>query len=112
MKKVRIILNIIAILLFVLNYQICEFFYPEDIKQWWALKVNLYAVIIALVFYSASINTKGWVKFVLYIGVGFSISSVIDKVFLDVRVFTSMDLLMIVITFIFASINLIKERLK
>lgn len=111
LKKVKIILNIVAILLFSLNYQICEFFYPEDISKWWALKMNMYAVIIALVFTAQSLDSKGWLRFVLYIGVGFAISSVIDKLFLDVRVFTVGDLLMIVVTVILASINFIKERL-
>lgn len=111
MKKVKIIINIIAIILFVMNYQICELFYSDDIKAWWSLKVNLYAVIIALVFISHSLETKGWLKFVLYVGVGFTISNVIDKVFFDIRVFTSMDLVMIITTFIFAGINLMNEKL-
>lgn len=113
MRKYKFILTLLALFLFVFNYQICEYFYPykSQLKNWWTLKVNIYAVIMMLIFLSQSLGNKGWLKFILYIGVGFTMSSVIDKVFFDVRVFTVSDLLMILTTLIFASINLIKDRL-
>ena len=110
MKKVKIGLLLTALFLFCFNYQICEFFYFDDIKSWWGLKVNIYSVVFACILASYSIGKSGWLKFWLYIGVGFSVSSMIDKIFLNVNEFTEADLLMIVITFAFAGVNLIKDR--
>lgn len=103
MRTVKIILTLLAVVLFVGNYSICEYFYPDDIKSWWTLKVNIYAVIIALVFLSQSIGTKGVLRFILELGVGMSISSVIDKLYFDVHSFTVSDILMILTTLCFAS---------
>ena len=111
MGKVKIVLAIVSILLFSFNYSICEFFYADNVKLWWDLKVNIYSVIFAMVLFSYSIGKKGWLKFVLYIGVGLAVSSMIDKIFLNVHKFTASDLLMIIGTFIFASIDLIRYRL-
>lgn len=102
MTGVKIILVIIAIALFVGSYSICNYFhYTEgnvDITAWWALKYNIYAVIIAIVFLSAQIGTKGLLRFVLSVGVGFAISNVIDKLYFDVLEFTQADIYMIAIT--------------
>ena len=111
MKKVKIGLLILAIALFCLNYQICEYFYADDIKKWWDLKINIYSVVFGLILVSYSIGKTGWMRFILYIGSGFAVSSMIDKIFLNVNEFTEADLLMILTILIFASINLIKDRL-
>ncbi len=107
MEKVRIILTSLAVILFFSNYQICEYFYKDDLNKWWDLKINIYALIIAIVFVSQSIGSKGWYRFVLDIGVGFSISSVIDKIYYNVNTFTTSDIYMILTTVAFATYNLI-----
>ncbi len=109
MKRAKIFLTITAILLFVFNYQICEYFYPlkPQLKSWWTLKVNIYAVIMMLIFLSQSLGSKKWLRFFLEIGVGFSISSVIDKLYFSVHDFTNSDIYMILITVAFATYNLI-----
>ena len=102
MKGVKISLYIIAILLFVTDYQICDFFYYseeiKDIKKWWGLRSNIYAVIIMLVFYASLIGTKGALRLILSIGVGLCISNVIDKVYFNVLDFTYTDVIMITLT--------------
>lgn len=97
-KKIKIILIVLAILLYVGNYQICEYVYPTDIEKWWGLKVNIYAIIIALLFIVQTINTKGLFKLFATIGAGFAISSLIDKVWYNTRDFNYNDVFMIVIT--------------
>ena len=115
MIEVKKYLYILAILLFVLNYQICDFFYYndeiKDIKKWWGLKSNIYAVILMIVFYASLIDTKKWLKLILNIGLGFTISNVIDKVFFNVLVFTYNDILMIILTFCFAFLQYYKEKI-
>jgi hypothetical protein len=104
MKEAKIILIIIAITLFVSNYAICDHFYFTDgildSKGWWRLKSNIYAVIIATVFLSAQIGTKGLLRFVLSVGIGFTISNVIDKLYFNVLEFTQADIYMIIATLV------------
>tara|TARA_R110000737_G_C14536487_1_gene478200 strand:+ start:104 stop:457 length:354 start_codon:yes stop_codon:yes gene_type:complete len=109
MRKVKILLIILAMLLFIFNYQICEYFYPTDLNKWWDLKVNNYAIIIALVFLSHTIDSNKWLRFFASLGVGFTISNVIDKVFFNVNTFNESDITMILITFAFSFIGLYKE---
>lgn len=99
-KIIKISLVILAITLFVGNYHICEYFHPNDVTAWWDLKSNNYAIIIALCFLSCNIGSKGWLRFFLSVGVGLSISNVIDKIYFDVLVFTNSDYFMIIATLI------------
>lgn len=114
MKEVKIYLYILAVILFVSNYQICDFFYYndeiKDLKKWWGLKSNIYAIILMIVFYASSIKQKGILKLVLNIGVGFTISNVIDKVFFNVLEFRYNDVIMIILTLCFALLDYLKEK--
>ena len=107
-------LYILAILLFSFNYNICNFFYynneVKDLYKWWDLKSNIYAVIMALMFYASSIGEKGKLKFILNIGIGFTISNVIDKVYFNVLVFNENDIIMIILTVCFAVLGFLKDR--
>jgi hypothetical protein len=99
---VKKLLYILAILLFVLNYQICDYFYYneeiKDIKKWWDLKSNIYAVIMVFIFYGSILGSKGQLRFILSLGLGFCVSNVIDKVFFNVLEFRYNDTLMIILT--------------
>ena len=103
MKEVKKILYVLAILLFVSNYQICDLFYYnedfKDIKKWWCLRSNISAVIMMLIFYASLIKTKGVLRLILSIGLGFCVSNVIDKVFFNVLSFNYNDIIMIILTF-------------
>lgn len=92
------ILSIIVVLLFIGNYQICEYFYKDDLNKWWDLKTNIYSVIFGLCFKIALIGRRGFLKFILLIGFGFSVSDIIDRIFFDVTNFTNADILMIILT--------------
>lgn len=112
MKEVKIYLYILIIILFVSSYNICDYFYyndeVKDVKLWWGLKSNIYAIIIALTFYASSINVKGVLRLVLNIGVGLAISNVIDKCFFNVLEFRYNDILMIILTVSFAVLDYLK----
>lgn len=116
MKEVKLIIYILAILLFCFNYQICDFFYyndeVKDIKKWWGLKSNIYAIIMMLIFYASLINSKGVLRFILSIGIGFAMSNVIDKVFFNVLEFRYNDIVMIILTICFASLDYFKNGRK
>ena len=108
-RGVKIILLVIAISLFVLNYDICDYFYyneeVKDLNKWWGLKSNIYALILALVFQSYSIDSKGLLRFFLQIGTGFTLSNLVDKVYFNVVEFQANDVIMIIMVFIFSFID-------
>lgn len=45
MKYFKVVLCALSVILFVSNYQICEFLYPDDLKSWWECKGMLYSFI-------------------------------------------------------------------
>jgi len=77
----------------------------DDLDSWWDLKLNIYALIIALCFILARINTRGWLRFILSLGVGFCVSNIIDRVFFDISSYTLSDILMVVVTIISSFFN-------
>lgn len=113
MEEVKRIVYIVAILLFVFNYSICDFFYynddVKDIQKWWGLKSNIYAIIVMMVFYASIINTKGVLRLILNIGLGLCVSNVIDKVFFNVLIFRYNDALMIILTLCFSFYEYLKD---
>lgn len=113
MTEVRSLIYVSAILLFVFNYQICDYFYYVDgvldRKGWWSLKSNIYAVIIGLVFLASHIEARGVKRLILSVGIGFTISNVIDKCFFNVLEFRYNDIIMIIITIAFALIDFLKN---
>ena len=102
MKEVKIYIYLIAIILFISSYQICDFFYYndeiKDLKKWWSLRSNIYAIIVMIIFYASLINAKGFLKLILSIGVGFCFSDVIDRLFFNSLEFDYKDIIMIILT--------------
>lgn len=99
----KIGLSILIILLWVFNYDICEYFYANDIDSWWKLKINIYGICIALCFGLLNMYvTKKKERFIINIGAGLAISNVVDRFFYDVNTFTKSDTIMIILTVIFA----------
>lgn len=110
MKEVKASLIILAIILFISNYSLCDYFYyneeVKDIKSWWYLKCDIYGIIIMLLLFALDIGSRRWLKFIISIGLGLTISNVLDRLFFDTRVFNSSDIYMILITVAFATFNL------
>lgn len=113
MKEIlRTSLFFTSILLFVFSYDICEYFFSEDIDKWWSTKCNIYSIIIALLFVASSIDKRGVLRFVLDIGVGFTVSNVVDRLYFNTTQFTKADIIMIIATFLFAIIDYKKDELR
>ena len=115
-KSLRIVLLVLAMVIIPLNYNICQFFYPlndaESIKMWWRLKENIYGITIAIILTSYTLTTKGVLRFVLDIGVGFTVSNVVDRLYFNTIEFTKADIIMIIATFLFAIIDYKKNELR
>ena len=88
----------LSLFFFLANYHICWYFYPldteEHISNWWTMKVDIYCLVIAFCYLSL-IRKKSTNKriafiedFILSFGLGFAISNVVDRFFLDNRLFT------------------------
>lgn len=111
----RLILALLADLLFIGNYEICELFYRYDVYKWWGLKQNIYNVIIAMVFILANSkrdNEDKKVSFLINVGVGFCISNCIDRLFFDINHFTKADVYMITATLITSYVKVYIENVK
>ena len=103
----RLSIIILAIAFFLGNYQICNYFYPLDdavsIRNWWLLKVDIYALIIALLFILAaqdktdSIKLRLLEKLILNISIGFTTSNFIDKRIFGVQGYVTTDIVMIIV---------------
>lgn len=63
-----------------------------------------------LVLLGSTINSKGWLRFIINIGIGFCLSSLIDKVFFNVFEFRENDIIMIILTFCFAIIEFLNNK--
>ena len=111
-KTLRTSLFLISILLFTSNYSICEFLYSKNIDKWWDLRLNINAIVISLVFLASSIGKKGVLRFVLDVGVGFTVSNVVDRLYFNTTQFTKADTIMIIATFLFATIDYKKDELR
>lgn len=99
--SVNLILSVIALLLFVFNYEICDIFYFNDIPKWWDLKLNIYAVILAICAYLAQLDNKGKIeKFILLLFSAFAVSDIIDRVFFDITIRQLNDIISIIIALI------------
>lgn len=113
-KSLRTLLYLTSILLFVGNYQICEFLYPEldeeSVKAWWIMKSNIYGLVVALLLLASSISEKGVLRLVLSVGVGLTVSNVVDRLYFNTNQFNKHDLVMIAIAIIGASISYKKEK--
>ncbi len=98
MSRIKLILSSAVIALFMGNYKLCDYFYSEDINKWWILRTNIYAIIFALSLTLARIDTIGVQRLILSIGIGLSVSDVIDRLVFNSNVFNYSDIFMIIIT--------------
>jgi len=116
----RLILSSLLVLLFGFGYVICNLFYPEYLlnkgehaDKWWDLRMNLYSVLIGGLFYTLTLKQSypKLERFVLEIGVGLSMSDIIDRLVFDVTKFTNSDYFMIFATLVFATIDFNRDKL-
>jgi len=117
MREVKTFLIVIAILLFLLNYRICDYFYyvngELDNSNWWRLKHVIYCFVLALVMQSYVIDSKkGLLRFFLQIGTGLTAANVLDKYNFKIFSFEKQDVTMIIATVLFAFADYHKEYIK
>lgn len=91
------LISIIALLLFIINGFICDTF-TSTVDEWWTLRLNLYSVIFGLLFYLTTLTQTKISKFICTLGIGFTTSDIIDRVFFNCNNFSWNDIIMIALT--------------
>lgn len=99
-----LILSIIAVLLFALNYPIAEYLAPWDVSPDVNLGVrfNIYALVIASCFILTSVKHTKWSKLILSIGIGLCIGDVSDRYIFDITKFQWNDIVVLVSSIFFS----------
>lgn len=82
-----------------INPTMCEWFYPNDINNWWQLRLGIYSLVLCLLFiintFSTVVKLEKYFNFTIYVGIGLTSSDCIDRLFLNIDFFTWMDLIMV-----------------
>lgn len=78
--------------------------------KWWDLRLNITSLIFAGGFVLTRIGSDGALRLVLSIGVGMSISNVIDRIFFDIEIYTKSDILMVTTTIIISIYEYVRDR--
>ena len=107
-KRILIITSIIFF--FVGNYHICNYYYPldteEHVRLWWVLKMDIYALIVALCFILANLEKTTNIKinliekFITSLGIGLATSNVIDRHFYGIESYVSTDIMIVLCVFL------------
>jgi len=102
-KRILVITSIVFF--FVCNYHICNYYYPlnteEHVRLWWVLKMDIYALIVALCFILASLERTTNIrinlieKFITSLGIGLAISNVIDRHFKGTESYVQTDIMIV-----------------
>ena len=103
-KRIAVITGIVFF--FVANYHICNYYYPiideESTELWWVLKMDIYALIVALCFILASLEKTTNIKinliekFITSLGIGLAISNVVDRHFKGIESYVTTDLMIVI----------------
>lgn len=106
----KYILYISSIILWLSNFTICNYFYHDDVSNWWNLKMAIYNICIVLILFALRYKESIKFKLIINIGIGFILSSVIDRIFFGITDFLNKDYLMIVLTIVFSVYDYNKEK--
>ena len=109
-RNSKLFLVIVILILFLGNYHICEYFYSDNVEGWWRLKINIYAIIVALAFFLSGIGARGTLRFITDLGAGFATASVIDRLYYDITTITKSDVIMVLVTILIATLDYKKEK--
>lgn len=107
-KRIVVITSIVFF--FIGNYHICNYYYPlnteEHIKLWWVLKMDIYALIVALCFVLSNLERTTNIKinliekFITSLGIGLATSNVIDRHFYNVESYVVTDIMIVLCVFL------------
>jgi len=81
--------------------------------MWWELRTNIYSIMFALAMFIALLGTyNSLLRLILSVGIGLSVSDVIDRVLFDITTFNTSDLIMIFITLTISTYDYVRNRNK
>lgn len=94
----KFVLFIAAIVLYLANFYICNFFAGENIDDWYKCRGILYTATFALLFAAGNIGATGKLRFILNIAFSIVVSDLIDRIFFDITTYQWKDLLTLILT--------------
>lgn len=92
---------LITLLLFGTKYWICQYFYSDDLVNWWRLRVALDTFNYALCFFIAYKFSKGFVRDVFMVGMVFCGGDILDRYLFSINEFNLNDILLIAFAVIY-----------
>lgn len=98
MKYLKNILIIISLVLFVGNYQICEFFHSDSIDDWWNLRKNIYSIIFFNLTLVCFLSLKGTAKSLSCVFLIFCAGDLVDRLFFEIYTFVYSDYILILLS--------------
>lgn len=112
--KLLIISSALIVLAFPLMFWICELSYDINLEseKWWMLRMNLYASFIFLCFLLLkNLSENKILKFIFDIGLGLSVSDIVDRLWFKVYEFRTNDVIAILLTILFAIVDYNKKEI-
>lgn len=88
-KYIKLIIISLSTIFFISVYSICEYYYPEINKEsdrlWWNMKCDFYLLLVAIMYYVASLpkttdrKLKRIQAAILAIGIGYGLANFLDR---------------------------------
>ena len=100
MTKIKFVLVLVTGILFLLDYHICDYFYPNDLKAWWHLRHTIYSFEFLLFCFIAFIGSKGHIRFTLTILMVFILGDIWDRTIASTSKFIDSDYVLIIMSII------------
>lgn len=96
------------VILWLFNYHICNYLFKDNLIKWWDLKQSIYNMCIILALHIPSKIMSPYYKIVIDFIIGIILSSIIDRLWFETRVYDSSDIIMLTINIIYTLYNLMK----
>ena len=110
MGKIKFALVLITGILFLLDYHVCDYFYPKDLKAWWHLRHTLYAFEFLLFCFIATIGSKGYIRFTLTILMALILGDIWDRTITGTTKFINSDYILIFMIIIITILYVKKNK--
>lgn len=88
-------LAVIVPLFYYSSFFICEYFYAEDLINWYNLKHAIYEIQISLLLFVISFRFKRFLRLVLQFVSGLIFNDFLDRLFFDSRTFETNDFIIL-----------------
>lgn len=84
----KFLIFVLSLALYSFNYQLCEYFFADNIEAWWKLKYTIFSFIVFLLVGAYKVQDKGiererWSMFAVNWFIGVMAFDIIDRCFFE-----------------------------